>query len=247
VKLPWQISAGEFFDLLRPAALIASALLSTWVLASARRWKFSFAAVGAWAIGTFLFPFIVLPVYLLVRASRKRSATPETSSPETSDQKEAAAKTSPAKFRFLPPTAYGLVLLSLTGISLYRDYHSLDAHLARATQARVMNQRARTIREYRAALQLEDDPHTHKLLGIELAESRDWPAALSEFRAAERGGEPDDSLPFRIALALEATGQLDEANSEFTTFLNSRACTESPPDSRCATARERLLSRSNTR
>jgi hypothetical protein len=238
VKFHWQISAGEFFELLRPLALVVSALLSTWVLASARRWRFRFAAAIAWAIGTFLFPVIVLPVYLIARSGTKRSIQPDKPVEGTPAQVRPSSR---FKFRFLLPATYGLVLLSLIGIYLYRDFRTVDARLARAAQARVTNDHAKAIREYRAALKLEDNPHTHKLLGIELADAEDWTEALREFRAAESGGEPDDSLPFRIARALEATGQNNEAKGEFKRFLNSRACNEVQPDSRCDTARDRVL------
>lgn len=241
MKLFWQISAGEFFELLRPAALVTSALLSTWVLASARRWGFRFAGVSAWTIGSFLFPFIILPIYLIARASIKRSTTIK---PTDQEAPAEASSSPPPKLRFLLPAVYGLVLLSLIGIYLYRDYYSIDAHLARAAQAKVMNNHPKALREYRAALTLEDSPHTHKLLGMELALTQQWTESLRELRAAESGGEPDDSLSFRIAQALEANGQTKEALTEFKRFLDSQACTDLQPDSRCHTARDRILNAS---
>jgi len=237
VKLHWQISAGEFFELLRPLALVISALLSTWVLASARRWRFRFAAAIAWAGGTFLFPFIVLPVYLIARFWTKRSTQPK-----SADEGAPAelGSSSPPRLRIVLPAVYGLVLLTMIGLYSYRDYHTVDAHLARATQAKVMNQQASAIREYRAALTIEDNPHTHKLLGIELADAREWAEALREFRAAESGGEPDSSLTFRIAQALEATGQRDEALREYEKFLGSGGCNHAPPHEWCAIARQQI-------
>lgn len=241
MKLNWHISAGEFFELLRPLALVISALLSTWVLASARRRHLHLAAAIAWAIGTFLFPFIVLPIYLIARCwTRQRTLTKNPDAEATAE----SGSSSPLSLRILLPTVYGFILLTLVGLYIYRDYQTVDAHLARAKQAKVMNQPVRSIREYRAALKLEDDPHTHKLLGIELAETKEWAEALRELRAAERGGEPDDSLPYRIAQALEATGQTNEALAEFKRFLERNACTEEPPDSRCDTARKRVLTKS---
>ena len=136
--------------------------------------------------------------------------------------------------------SYVVLLLLSIGIYLYRDRNSIDAHLARAEQAKVLHQREKAIREYRAALALEANPHTHKLLGIELADSGQWSEALSEFRAAERGGEPDDLLPFRIGQALEASIQRSEAVIEYKKFLNSHACTQALPDERCETARKRM-------
>lgn len=227
MKLPWPISAGEFFEILRPAALILAALLSVWVLASARRRGFHLAAVLAWTVGTFFFPLIVLPVYLVVILFVRRSLDGDDTN-------------APPKFRYALPIAYGVVLLSLVSLYLYRDYQSVDAHLARAAQARVMNQRARTIREYEAALRIEDNAHTHKLLGMELAEEGQWSAALRELRAAESGGEDDDSLTFTIARACEATGQTSEARKQFQKFINSPACKNPVPDSRCDNARVKM-------
>ena len=239
VKLHWQISAGEFFELLRPGALVVSALLSTWVLASARRWRFRFASAIAWALGTFLVPFIVLPIYLIARSWTKRSI-------QSADIDEATPAdgglSSPVKLRFLLPGTYALVLLSIVGIYIYRDYLTVDAHLARATQAKVLNNRPKAIREYRAALRLEDNPHTHKLLGLELAEAQEWAEALREFRAAEAGGEPDDLLLFHIGQALERSGQSAEAVSNDKKFLNGRTCVQALPDSRCEIARQRIAS-----
>ena len=103
-----------------------------------------------------------------------------------------------------------------------------------------MNQRERAIREYRAALALEDNPHTHKLLGIELAEGSQWESALREFQAAERGHEPDDSLPYRIAQTLQGLARGDEARVEFEKFLSSATCTQAHADNRCAIAREQI-------
>jgi hypothetical protein len=237
VKFHWQISAGELFELLRPLALVLSALLSTWVLASARRWRFRLATAVVWALGTFLFPFIVLPVYLIARSWTKRNTQPNS---PVAGTPAGAGPSSLVRLRLLLPAIFGLILLSLIGIHIYRDYRTVDAHLARAAQAKVTNDRAKAIREYRAALKLEDNPHTHKLLGIELADAGDWAEALLEFRAAERSGEPDDSLPFRIARALEATGQRDEALREYEKFLASDGCNHAPPLEWCAIARQQI-------
>ena len=59
------------------------------------------------------------------------------------------------------------------------------AHLARATQAKLVEDSATAIREYRAALALEDNPHTRKLLAIELANAGFIAEAIVEFRVAE--------------------------------------------------------------
>lgn len=222
---------------MRPLALVISALISTWVLASARRWRFRFVAAIAWAIGTFLFPFIVLPIYLIARGWTRRG----TGSQNSEGASHAELGSSPTvRFRVLLPALYALLLLTLIGLYIYRDYRTVDAHLARAQQAKVMNQQARAIREYRAALTIEDNPHTHKLLGIELAETKEWAAALREFCAAESGGEPDQLLSFRIAQALEATGQRNEALREYEAFLTSDACNHAPPHEWCANAGQQI-------
>jgi Flp pilus assembly protein TadD len=72
-----------------------------------------------------------------------------------------------------------------------------------------------------------------------LSDAGQWSEALAEFRAAERGGEPDDSLSFRIGQVLEATGHRDEATAEYKTFLKSKTCAQSLPDERCAAADRR--------
>jgi tetratricopeptide (TPR) repeat protein len=241
VNFHWQISAGEFFDLLRPAAFVVSALLSTWVLASARRWGFRPFLAAAWALGTFFLPFVVLPLYLIARGSAKRGARSIQTENQGLAEQSAESRAQHVRFRFVAPSVYGVMLLSLIGVYLYRDRHSVDAHLARAAQAKLIGQKERTIREYRAALALEDDPHTHKLLGIELADAGAWIEALAEFRAAERGGEPDESLPFRIGQALDASGQPSEAVHEYKRFLDSHSCTQPLPDERCEIARRRTI------
>ena len=134
---------------------------------------------------------------------------------------------------------YALALLLAGAVYFYRDYHSFDAHLARAATARLLGERATTIRAYRAALRLADDAHTHKLLAIQLAEDGQTEAALSEFRAAERGGEPDEMLPYRIAHTLDALGRTAEATVEYQKFLRGSACAGSSPDARCAEVRQR--------
>ena len=69
------ISAGELFDLIMPVASVISALLSTWVLASARR-RFRLHYAIALAIGTFFLPLIIFPIYLVIMLWRKRNDSP---------------------------------------------------------------------------------------------------------------------------------------------------------------------------
>jgi Flp pilus assembly protein TadD len=96
------------------------------------------------------------------------------------------------------------------------------------------------IAEYRAALQLEDDPHTHKLLAIELAADGRAEDALTEFRAAERGGEPDPQIPYGMGLALDALGREREALVEYKRYTNGPTCTQALPEVNCTTARSRI-------
>lgn len=249
MKLPL-ISAGELFELLRPAAFVLSALLSIWVLVSTRRLGFRLYIGFLWALGTFFLPFVVLPIYVIVwRRLQRRAESPAENSSVVNAKSQITERVVPAEAQsrqgqrrlVAPAAAYGLLLLGATGVYLYRDYNSVDAHLARATQAKLSSQPAQTILEYRAALALEDDPHTHKLLGIELAEAGQWAVALNEFRLAERGGEPDDSLPYRIAQALDAGSEPGEAVAEYRRFLASRACAQELPDERCEAARKSAL------
>ena len=88
------ISAGELFDLIMPVASVISALLSTWVLASARR-RFRFYYAIALAIGTLLLPLIVFPIYLVIMLWSKRSD-------------------SPPRWRYALPLLYFLIVLIVT-------------------------------------------------------------------------------------------------------------------------------------
>lgn len=218
------MSAGEFFDLVRPVFLVVSALLSTLVFVNARRNGFRLLASFLWAIATLFLPFVVLPLYLLVRLNRR---------------------TDPATRRdvrtvLVVPSLYLLAVLALIALAQYREYNGVDAHLARATQARLYGDTERAIREYNEALALEDNSHTHKLLAMELNAARDWTGALSEFRLAEKGGELDPLLPFRIGVLLDQLHQPNQATMEFKRFLYSDACLQSSPDSHCEQARVRV-------
>jgi len=135
---------------------------------------------------------------------------------------------------YVPALLYALALLLAGAAYFYRDYHSFDAHLARAAQARLLGQRARTIRAYRAALRLNDDAHTRKLLAVQLLEDGQSEAAISEFRAAERGGETDELIPYHVAFSLDALGRASEATIEYQKFLRGSACARPSPDARCA-------------
>lgn len=223
------ISAGEFFDLIWPVVLVLSALISTWVLASARK-RFPFYQSLLWALGTLFFPLIVLPLYFVAFLVIKRETT-------TTGRRAPKDRT----WRFSLPLLYAAIVLCSIGIYIYRDTRSVDAHLSRATHDKINDEMGKTIQEYEAALALEDNPHTHKLLAIELAEAGYWTDAISEFRLAQRGGEPDDSIHFRLGVLLDKLGQPGQARLEYKEFLNTPACTHEPEDVRCEAAEQRTL------
>jgi tetratricopeptide (TPR) repeat protein len=235
VNFHLNMSAGEFFDLIRPAVLLVSAALSTWVLASARK-RFPFYQALLWALGTLFFPLIILPLYFVALLVKKRKIAATV--PSSGDHSHSSA--SPIKWRFAATALYALIVFSSIGIYLYRDHESVDAHLARAVRARLDGDRTRTIREYKQALALEDDPHTHKLLAVELADLGSLTDAISEFRLALHGGEPDDSIHFRLGSLLDQIGHKDEASLEYEEFLKSKTCTREPADFRCEAARQRV-------
>jgi tetratricopeptide (TPR) repeat protein len=241
LSLPF--SAGQLFELMLPAWFAVTVLLSAWVLASARRRGFKAAAVTLWTLGTLFFPLVILPLYLIARAYRRRREKESVVEREaSSDSENHARHNSP---RALPlrrtlPLLYLLVMLTLGSLYFYMDWRSVDAHLARANQARVREQREQVIAEYRAALRLEDDAHTHNLLAQELKAVGRPDEALAEFRTAERMGEADDELSYNIAMLLEELKRPAETRPEYERFLNSSLCAEIPHDVRCAAAKIRL-------
>lgn len=241
----WQISAGELFELMRPVAWAFSALLSALVFASARHHGFRSLAVAAWTLGTLFFPLIILPLYLIARVrARRRNERALEASKQTTDGAAAVktTKTYAASRTWKPiwPTLYLVAVLTLIALLFYRDYQSVDAHLWRANNAKLRGPHEKVINEYRAALRLEDNAHTHKLLAIELAAEGRAADALAEFRAAERGGEPDERLPYYEAVALDALQREPEAALEYKRFVSGPLCTQALPDANCATAQTRI-------
>ena len=174
----FNMSAGEWFELISPAVFLLSALVSTWVLASARK-RFPLYAAFGWAIGTLLLPLVVLPIYLAVILFWR-------------------PKVRSRSRRFLLPLAYGVIVIAGIAFYFYRDRQSVDAHLARAVQAKLVEDHATAIREYRRALALEENAHTRKLLAVELALAGQVSEAELEFKLAEQGGETG-SCPERDA------------------------------------------------
>jgi tetratricopeptide (TPR) repeat protein len=233
VILPFNISAAEFFELIRPAVLVVSAVISTLVFASARK-RFPLYLSFFWALGILVFPLIVLPLYFVSLLLRRRQAE------AIADYGHSRQSPSRVKSLFALPLLYGVIVLSAIGVYFYRDSRTVDAHLARAVQARLYENRAKTISEYQKALALEDNPHTHKLLAIEFADNGNLTEASSEFRLAELGGEPDDSIYFRFGQVLEKSNRQEEARSEFEKFLKTKSCAQDPDDPRCSEVRARL-------
>lgn len=241
----WQISAGELFELMRPVAWALSALISAFVFASTRKRRFRSYAVALWTLGTLFFPLIILPLYLIVLARARRS---ERTVEEAAQQTKAVAAKRPGTYTASPawrrilPILYLVAVLSLIALFFYRDYWSLDAHLWRANNAKLRGPHEKVINEYRAALRLEDNPHTHKLLAIELAAEGRADEALAEFRAAERGGEPDDRIPYYMGMALDALKREPEAALEYKRFTGGPLCTQALPDMNCTAAQARIQS-----
>lgn len=218
MTLGTNISAGQLFDLIMPAAFVLSGIISTWVLASARK-RFKLPFAFALAVGTLFLPLIIFPLYLAIMLWRKPIG-------------------SKLSWRYALPLLYATLTLSAIGVFYYFDSRSADAHLARAVQAKLVEDTQKAIREYRQALAVEDDPHTHKLLAIELAKDSQFSDAVSEFRRAQEGGEPDDSIYYQLGLLFERMNQSEQARIEFRKFLQTRSCAEM--DQRCEDARQRL-------
>ena len=185
-----------------------------------------------WALATLFFPLITLPLYLVVQPVQKRHSLKKNAS--------SRVRRAPPSWLVTTPLAYATVVLTLIGVYLYTDYQSVDAHLARAVQAKLKGELGNTIIEYRRALLTDDNPHTHKLLAIELADTGNWTEALWEFRIAEDGGERDDSIPFRIASLLDILNLEGQARLEYERYLMTPACTDPVPDGRCVIARAKV-------
>lgn len=259
----WQISVGDVYETMRPALFGLAALSSVLVLADARRHGgFRAYAVWSWTLSAFFSPPVVLPLYLVARMFTRRPA-PTASTPDTDshDSTEDAARTeveqgveqgsdeesaprggTPYWRRFAPPVLYAAALALAGTIYFYMDYRSFDGHLARAEREKLYGRREPTISAYRAALGVRDDAHTRKLLGLELLQAGRAEESLAELRAAERGGEPDERLSFRLAAALDALDRRDEAADAYRRFSQSRLCSQSPPDDLCDKALARLQS-----
>lgn len=211
--------AGEMFDLIRPASVVFATLVSTWILASARR-RFSLHHAFLWAGLALFLPPVVVPIYL---------GTLLVWHPP---------KVEHVKHRFTLPAVYLTALLGIFAVYQYRDRHSVDSHLALASFAKVSSNPETAIKQYREALKLEDNAHTHKLLALSLMEAGLANEAINEFRIAEAGGELDDSIHLHLGRLLAKLSRNDEAVSEYQKFLSSKTCSE--VDERCDSARAML-------
>lgn len=212
------MSAGEFFELIRPIVVAISILLSAWVLASARK-RFSTLIAFAWAIGMLLLPLVVLPVYLSMILIWRWPARSR-------------------RWRWLLPFAYGAILLAGLGIFLNHESATADEYLARATRAKLIDDHITAISEYRHALTMEDNPHIHKLLAVELMQAGYLTEAVSEFRLAQQGGEPDDFIHYYLGLLFDRLNLKGQAKQEFESFLVSTTCTQE--EGPCDESRERI-------
>ena len=259
----WQISAGYLSELLLPAALALAVVLSAGVLADARR-RFSPGATIIWTLFALAAPPVTLPLYLAARilspARRDDDPAPAQATEQTDDvpsdtqatpreggdasaEAEESGAPSPRSERLrglVLPLAYASLLLAALAVYFYADRRSADAHFARARSADLFGRRERAIREYRAALALEEDAHTRKLLAKELYAEGRLEEALAEFRAAGERGEPDDLLDFYAASTLDALGRADEAAPLYVKTLRGPACEGEAARAACATARSRL-------
>ena len=233
------------FELLRPAAFAISVLLSTWVLAGSRRRGLRPAHVFFWTAGAFLLPFIVFPVHLAVGLFRRRhrkvdQVRNEPSNDPTDSESVEPVESEPQRpsipMRWTLPLAYMLAMFAIGGLSYYREWQSVDSHLARANRARLNYDDSKVIAEYGAALKKEDSPHIHNLLGIALMDTGAWDKALSEFQAALDGGEPDDLLLYNMGQCLQNVGRKGEAKTYFARFLEKPRCSNIELSERCKAA-----------
>ncbi len=235
--------------MLRPAAFFVAAIASAIALAGTRKRGFRMGWALVWALSTLAALPVIFPAYLIyclflskARASVSSASNELAASSVLNEPVLTAQNRRTIGFRFLLPLTYLLVVCTAGAIFFYRNWHSVDSHLARANTARLMSKPEQTIAEYRQALAIEDNPHSHNLLGMELVQLGRWQEALVEFQAAEKGREPDPVLPYNLGASLEVTGQMAEADAVFYTFLESSFCAALPIDSKCVDAKRRVTS-----
>lgn len=256
----WQISAGDFTEALRPASYLLATLASTWTLARAQRRGINTPAAVAVALmvftTTFFLPLVLLPLvaaWVLLRPDALLSKPPqaEVAEPEPSSDEEKISVADDAagsdersgrtRRHLATLLLYALLLLIPGALFFYRDYQTVDAHLTRAQRAELRGRTGLAINEYEAALRLEDDAHTHKLLGLQLVRAGRTEEALTQFLAAERGGELDEKLSLRLATTYDTLHRPFEAAAAYRRVLNNSQCAAPLPAPECTTARQRLV------
>jgi tetratricopeptide (TPR) repeat protein len=231
----WQISADALFESLRPVSFALAALLSACVLADAWRRGFSIYTIALWTLATLFLPHIALPLYLAALI-----LFPKQVKQADATRKIRTRRARPIILRIAAPTLYLLGVLTLGAFYFYLDSRSVDGLLARANEAKLMGQRDETMRALRAALAGGDDPHTRKLLGVELAAAGRYDEALGELQAAASGGEPDDKIHYHIAATLDALHRPTEAIVSYWRFLQTNLCAQKLPVAECLIADARL-------
>ncbi|MER3427731.1 MAG: hypothetical protein C4334_06470 [Pyrinomonas sp.] len=225
------ISAYELSETFHPMAFFLSAFVSAFALADLQRIRAPKLMLLLVPIVVFWVPTVALPLYSIFRLYGK----------PTFAQTKAFHR---GWWRALP-LLYAMAL-SIAGIMLQRmDARAFDAHLARASAARLHNDHRRALESYRAALALREDAHTRKLLADELLTLGQIEEAVVEFRLARDGGEPDDSIAFRLASALEALGRKEEALAEYRRFAQSARCRADEEDPVCLAARHKATDSKN--
>jgi tetratricopeptide (TPR) repeat protein len=217
------MSSYSLFELLAPVFFIFSAMVSAYVLTDTLKHKSRWYTAISWTIASLIFPLIVIPIYLIFRKRAKHE--------------EQLVNKALNRTTIYVISLYLTITLSIGSVFYYRDYKSFDAHLERANYARLKGQRDKLIYEYSQALQLKDDPHTHKLLAIELLNANQYGKALEEFFIAKKGGEPDESLSFHIAYTLDTLNRKDEALAYYNKFLNSQLCQKPTLNPQCEIAK----------
>ncbi len=213
------MSASELFDLISPAVTVISAVVSTWVLTSARR-RFKLYQALLIAGASFFLPLIVVPLYLVTLLLWKRP------------------RVQLVKWRLVIPLAFLVVLLGTLTLNKFLDDRTVDAHLSRAKLAKVKNDPNTAASEYRKAIEIENDPHTHKLLAHVLEGAGNLNEAITELRIAEKGGEPDDAIYYHLGDFLQRAQRKDESIVELKKFVASPTCLQI--DARCEDARQRI-------
>jgi hypothetical protein len=215
------ISAGELFELIRPAALILSALISTWVFASARR-RFPLYVALLWAGRD---SFVSCQLFY-------RSTSSQAMIWHRSDSRLTFVG------RIIMPLIYAAAVLGGTLFYLRQERPWCRCSPGSGRLREGARNHREAIAQYQAALVESDDPHIHKLLGIELSAMNYWTDALGEFRLAQRGGEPDDLIIVHVAGLLNVLNQPNQARLEYERFLTSSLCTQQLPDERCEKVRK---------